>query len=77
VAEFRRTWVPMSGIAERTSRGIDRRPARDPGRSEGLGHGQLPSDLLCPYEADAMKMGPVNQKVGNVRNNGPEMLNSA
>jgi hypothetical protein len=49
----------------------------EPGSAEGMGHGQLPIDLLRPYEADDMKMGPVNQKVGNVRNNGPEMLNSA
>jgi putative SOS response-associated peptidase YedK len=51
--------------------------AREPGSAEGMGHGQLPTDLLRPYEAEDMKMGPVNQKVGNVRNNGPEMLNSA
>jgi len=35
-----------------------------------MGHGQLPTDLLRPYEAEDMKMGPVNQKVGNIRNNG-------
>jgi putative SOS response-associated peptidase YedK len=58
-------------------RDYDRWLTRDPGSAGGMGHGQLPTDLLRPYEADAMKMGPVNQKVGNVRNNGPEMLNSA
>jgi len=51
--------------------------ARDPGSIKGLGHGDLPIDLLRPYDADAMKAVPCNPKVGNVRNNGPEMLNSA
>lgn len=36
-----------------------------------------PVDLLRPFEADAMTSAPCNLKVGNVRNNGPEMLNSA
>jgi putative SOS response-associated peptidase YedK len=36
-----------------------------------------PIDLLRPYEADGMRMTPVNRLVGNVHNNGPEMLNSA
>jgi putative SOS response-associated peptidase YedK len=49
---------------------------REPGSAEGLGHGQPPTDLLRPYEAEDIKMGPVNQKVGHVRNNGPEMLRS-
>jgi putative SOS response-associated peptidase YedK len=57
-------------------RDYDRWLTRETGSTEGLGHGQPPIDLLRPYEADEMKMGPVNQKVGNVRNNGPEMLNS-
>jgi putative SOS response-associated peptidase YedK len=34
-----------------------------------------PIDLLRPYEADAMRVTPANRLVGNVRNNGPEMLN--
>jgi putative SOS response-associated peptidase YedK len=51
--------------------------ARDPRSTQGLGHGDLPIDLLRPYDADAMKAAPCNPKVGNVRNNGPEMLNSA
>lgn len=38
---------------------------------------QPPLDLLRPFEADAMKAGCCNPLVGNVRNNGPEMLNSA
>jgi putative SOS response-associated peptidase YedK len=33
--------------------------------------------LLRPFDSDAMEMTPANQLVGNVRNNGPEMLNSA
>jgi putative SOS response-associated peptidase YedK len=36
-----------------------------------------PLDLLRPYESDKMRMTPANKLVGNVRNNGPEMLNSA
>ena len=30
-----------------------------------------------PYESEEMAMYPCNPAVGNVRNNGPEMLNSA
>jgi putative SOS response-associated peptidase YedK len=33
--------------------------------------------LLQPFDSDAMAMSPANTLVGNVRNNGPEMLNSA
>jgi putative SOS response-associated peptidase YedK len=36
-----------------------------------------PIDLLRPYEADGLRMTPANRAVGNVHNNGPEMLNSA
>ena len=36
-----------------------------------------PVDLLRPYEAEDMTATPCNPMVGNVRNNGPEMLNSA
>lgn len=36
-----------------------------------------PVHLLRPYDADAMKAETCNSAVGNVRNNGPEMLNSA
>lgn len=35
-----------------------------------------PVDLLRPYEASEMACAPCNPQVGNVRNNGPEMLNS-
>jgi putative SOS response-associated peptidase YedK len=38
---------------------------------------RLPVDLLLPYESDEMVMSPANPLVGNVRNNSPEMLNSA
>ncbi len=38
---------------------------------------QPPIDLLRPYEADRMKASACNPAVGNVKNNGPEMLNSA
>jgi putative SOS response-associated peptidase YedK len=36
-----------------------------------------PIDLLRPFESDGMRMTPANMMVGNVRNNDPEMLNSA
>ena len=36
-----------------------------------------PIDLLRPYDSDAMQTDCCNPLVGNVRNNGPEMLNSA
>ena len=36
-----------------------------------------PVDLLRPYEAEDMTATPCNPMVGNVRNSGPEMLNSA
>ncbi len=36
-----------------------------------------PVDLLRPYEAEGMKVSACNPAVGNVKNNGPEMLNSA
>lgn len=35
---------------------------------------QPPVDLLRPFDADEMEMRPANPAVGNVRNNGPEML---
>ena len=38
---------------------------------------QPPVDLLRPFDSDAMKASVCNPLVGNVRNNGPEMLNSA
>ena len=40
------------------------------------GLNQPPLDLLRPYEAEAMTISACNPLVGNVRNNGPEMLNS-
>jgi putative SOS response-associated peptidase YedK len=36
-----------------------------------------PAHLLRPYDSDAMRTMPYNPLVGNFRNNGPEMLNSA
>jgi len=38
---------------------------------------QPPVDLLRPYDSHKMKSAPCNKQVGNVKNNGPEMLNSA
>jgi putative SOS response-associated peptidase YedK len=37
---------------------------------------QPPIDLLRPFEFEEMERSPANQAVGNVRNNGPEMLTS-
>jgi putative SOS response-associated peptidase YedK len=36
-----------------------------------------PVDLLRPYQSAAMVAAPCNTLVGNVKNNGPDMLNSA
>lgn len=38
---------------------------------------QLPIDLLKPYESEDMVTRPANPLVGNIRNDGPDMLNSA
>ena len=38
---------------------------------------RLPLDLLRPYESDEMGVHEANPKVGNVRNNGPEMMRAA
>jgi len=38
---------------------------------------QPPVDLMRPFESDQMEINPANPLVGNVKNNGPEMLNSA
>ena len=38
---------------------------------------RLPLDLLRPYESDEMEVYEANPKVGNVRNNGPEMMRAA
>ena len=51
--------------------------ARDYDRWLMRGLNQPPLDLLRPYEAEDMTISACNPLVGNVRNNGPEMLNSA
>jgi putative SOS response-associated peptidase YedK len=38
---------------------------------------QLPVDLLRPLDSDEMEMFEANLKVGNVRNNGPELMRAA
>ncbi len=38
---------------------------------------QLPLDLLRPYESEEMEIYEANPKVGNIRNNGPEMMRAA
>lgn len=37
---------------------------------------ELPLDLLRPYPAEEMEMHEANPAVGNVKNNGPKLLNS-
>ncbi len=36
-----------------------------------------PLDLLRPYESEEMEVHEANPKVGNIRNNGPEMMRAA
>ncbi len=36
-----------------------------------------PLDLLRPYESEEMEVHEANLKVGNIRNNGPEMMRAA
>ena len=36
-----------------------------------------PENLLRPFESEEMTASACNPMVGNVRNNGPEMLNNA
>jgi putative SOS response-associated peptidase YedK len=38
---------------------------------------RLPLDLLRPYESEEMEVYEANPKVGNIRNNGPEMMRAA
>ena len=38
---------------------------------------RLPLDLLRPFESEEMDMFAANPKVGNVRNNGPELMRAA
>ncbi len=38
---------------------------------------RLPIDLLRPFESEEMEVYEANPKVGNVRNNGPEMMRVA
>ena len=55
--------MPVILEARDYDRWLDRRPNE-----------QLPVDLLRPYAAEEMAMRLCNPKVGNVRNNGPEMM---
>ncbi|MGA7342888.1 MAG: SOS response-associated peptidase [Terracidiphilus sp.] len=48
--------------------------SRDYERWLETGVAPAPVDLLRPYEAGEMACAPCNPKVGNTRNNGPEML---
>ena len=78
--EWLQTFAVITTIAnELTGQVHDRMPvilhARDYDRwlERGQAH-QLPVDLLRPYEAEAMRAEPCSPAVGNVRNNGPELL---
>ena len=64
---------------ELTSQVHDRMPViqhpRDYDRWLQRGQPEMPPvDLLRPYEAEDMRAAACNPAVGNVRNNGPEML---
>jgi len=50
---------------------------RDYGRWLEQDSERPPVHLLRPFESEAMAASPFNPLVGNVRNNRPEMLNSA
>jgi putative SOS response-associated peptidase YedK len=49
----------------------------DASRSNGGDPGSPPVDLLRPYPAEKMHAWQVSQRVGNVRNNTPELLEEA
>lgn len=77
-------WLQTFAIITTTSNELtaavhDRMPVilhpRDYDRWLQRGEAELPPvDLLRPYDADAMSAAACNPSVGNVRNNGPEML---
>ena len=48
----------------------------DPGGLDSGNWGRPPVDLLRPYPAEKMAAWPVSERVGNVRNNDPELLES-
>ena len=81
--EWLQTFAIITTAAnELTGRVHDRMPVilhpRDYGRWLERGEAEhLPVDLLRPFEAEAMRVDACNPAVGNVKNNGPEMLNSA
>ncbi len=71
--------IITTGANELTGAVHDRMPVmlvpRDYDRWLQRGEAHLPPvDLLRPYPAEDMAASPCNKAVGNVRNNGPEML---
>jgi len=48
----------------------------DSGGLDSGGGARPPVDLLRPYPAEKMASWPVSDRVGNVRNNDPELLES-
>jgi putative SOS response-associated peptidase YedK len=46
----------------------------DPGGPASGGWAQPPVDLLRPFPAEKMVAWPVSERVGNVRNNDPQLL---
>ena len=78
--------APLAGGALRvraalTSEVIDRMPVilhpKDDDRWLERDNERPPLDLLRPFESEQMVKWACNPLVGNFRNNGPEMLNSA
>ena len=49
-------------------------PERDYSRWLDVDSSQLPMDLLRPYEADQMTAWEIDKRIGNVRNDSPELL---
>jgi hypothetical protein len=49
-------------------------PERDYNRWLDVDSPQLPVDLLRPYDADQMTAWEVDKRIGNVRNDSPELL---
>jgi putative SOS response-associated peptidase YedK len=49
-------------------------PERDYSRWLDVDSSQLPMDLLRPYEADQMTAWEVDKRIGNVRNDSPELF---
>jgi hypothetical protein len=49
-------------------------PERDYSRWLDVDSSQVPIDMLRPYEADQMTAWEIDKRIGNVRNDSPELL---